>query len=386
VKRSFIRFVLAVSIVQAGCGSDPPAEPLPNGTGSGVSAVQVASGLSMPVYLTAPANDPRLFVVERPGRIRVIENGQLLGTPFLDISSSVVSGGERGLLSVAFHPEYETNGFFYVNYTGLGNATRIERYRVSADANRADPASASLLLTVAQPYSNHNGGLIKFGPDGMLYVGMGDGGSGGDPLGHGQNRATLLGSLLRIDVDGDEPYAIPEDNPFVGDAGARPEAWAIGLRNPWRFSFDPESGHLYIADVGQNRIEEINARPASESGLNYGWNIMEGSSCFRPASGCDRTGLVLPIVEYANPAEGCSVTGGYVYRGVSIPELQGHYFFADFCRGWVRSFLRTEADTVTEHRQWPLGNLGSISSFGEDAARELYVLVHQGRVYRLEGE
>jgi glucose/arabinose dehydrogenase len=376
---------LTCAAAATGCGAGPPSEPLPEPPEQELTAVEVASGLNNPVHLTAPADDPRIFIVEQPGRIRILQNGQLLPTPFLDITARVVSGGERGLLSVAFHPGYGTNGEFFVNYTGSGGTTRVERYRVSADdPNRADPASAELILSVAQPFANHNGGLIKFGPDGMLYIGMGDGGSGGDPLGHGQNAATLLGSLLRIDVDSGDPYAIPPDNPFADGGAGRAEAWATGLRNPWRFSFDPEDGLIYIADVGQNRIEEINAQPADAPGLNYGWAVMEGSTCFRPATGCDQSGLVLPIVEYANPADGCSVTGGYVYRGSALPELRGHYFYADFCRGWVRSFRRTGPAAAADHRQWPLGTLGSISSFGEDAARELYIVVHQGRVYRLE--
>ena len=214
----------------------------------------VASGFSSPLYLTAPPSDARLFVVEQSGRIHIIENGSRLATPFLDITDRVLSGGERGLLSVAFHPQYATNGFFYVSYNDHNGDTRIERYTVTADVTLADQGSAKLILSVEQPFSNHNGGLIVFGPDGMLYVGLGDGGSGGDPLGHGQNRNSLLGALLRIDVDGGDPFAVPPDNPFVGDAGARAEIWAYGLRNPWRFAFDRQEGNLYIADVGQNLL------------------------------------------------------------------------------------------------------------------------------------
>jgi glucose/arabinose dehydrogenase len=376
---------LLVGLALTGCGSRTPAEPEPGPLPPDfvLHAVEIASGLAQPVHLTTPPDDSRLFIVEQPGRIRIVENGALLPTPFLDIAAQVVSGGERGLLSVAFHPQYASNGFLYVNYTGAGGETRVERYRVSSDRNRADPASARLVLSVPQPFANHNGGLVKFGPDGMLYIGMGDGGSGGDPLEHGQNPGTLLGALLRIDVDGAEPYRVPPDNPFVGSPGARPESWAIGLRNPWRFSFDPESGLLYIADVGQNRREEINAQPAAQGGLNYGWNVMEGSTCFRPPAGCDSDGLVLPLHEYPNPSQGCSVTGGYVYRG-SIPELRGHYFFGDYCRGTVRSFRRTAQGDVADLREWDLGTLGSISSFGVDASGELYVVAHQGRVFRLE--
>ena len=341
----------------------------------------VASGLSNPLYLTAPTGDPRLFVVEQQGRIRMVRNDSLLAAPFLDIIDRVSSGGERGLLSVAFHPRYAENGFFYVDYTDKQGNTRVERYQVSRDATRADPASAKLILHVDQPYPNHNGGLVVFGPDGMLYIGMGDGGGGGDPRGNGQNPATLLGKLLRIDVDAGDPYAVPRDNPFVGRGGARGEIWATGLRNPWRFAFDRTAGMLYIADVGQNEWEEIDAVRADSAGVNYGWNIMEGDHCFRPASGCNTAGLERPISEYSH-SEGCSITGGYVYRGSRIPALQGHYFYADYCKGWVKS-LRSMGGAVTDLREWPFGDIGNVLSFGEDAAGELYVLSANGRVYRI---
>jgi len=375
-----IRIVLALLLL-AGCSDDPGGTVDPPGGGE-IRLTEVAAGLSGPVFLTAPRPDARLFVVEQPGRIRVVENGALLPTPFLDITDRVSSGGERGLLSVAFHPSYATNGFLYVDYTDRNGDTRIERYRVGADRNRADPASAKLILQVAQPFANHNGGLVAFGPDGKLYVGMGDGGSADDPLGHGQNRATLLGDILRIDVDAGDPYAVPADNPFVGQAGARGEIWASGVRNPWRFAFDREAGLLYLADVGQNALEEVNVVPAASAGLNFGWNVMEGSRCFRPAEGCGRTGLVVPVLEYGH-AEGCSVTGGYVYRGGRIPALRGHYFYADYCRGWIRSF-RHQGGQALDRREWALGDVGSVLSFGEDAAGELYVLSSSGRVYRID--
>jgi glucose/arabinose dehydrogenase len=342
----------------------------------------IASGLDSPLYLTAPAGDPRLFIVEQPGRIRIVGDGQLVARPFLDIVGRVSSGGERGLLSVAFHPQYASNGFFYVNYTDRNGDTRIERYSVTADPNVADPASGKLLLSIKQPFSNHNGGLNLFGPDGMLYIGMGDGGSGGDPMGNGQNRNTLLGKLLRIDVDGGDPYAIPPDNPFAGQNGARQEIWALGLRNPWRFSFDREANLLYVADVGQNRWEEVDVVPAGAGGLNYGWNRMEGTYCYGTPT-CDQTGLVLPVLEYSHD-QGCSVTGGYVYRGKSIPSILGQYFYADYCEGWVRSFKYANG-AATEPREWAVGAVGNILSFGEDAAGELYLLAGNGRVYRIAG-
>ena len=243
---------------------------------------QVASGLDQPVYLTAPAGDPRLFIVEQPGRIRIVENGTLLAKPFLDIADKVRSGGEQGLLSVAFHPEYRANGFLFVNYTDKNGDTRIERYTVSTDKNAADPRSAKLILSVDQRYSNHQGGLNLFGPDGMLYIGMGDGGSQGDPHGNGQNTSALLAKLLRINVDRGDPYSIPAANPYA-KGGGRGEIWAIGLRNPWRFSFDRISGLLYIADVGGDKFEEVDVAPMPAAGVNYGWSIMEGPSCRRLA-------------------------------------------------------------------------------------------------------
>ena len=354
-------------------------EPPPPG-GDEIRLQEVAGGLSSPVYATAPAGDGRLFIVEQPGRIRVVDGGQLLATPFLDITSRVGSGGERGLLSMAFHPDYADNGFFYVNYTDLGGDTRIERYRASADRNRADASSARLVLGVEQPFSNHNGGLVMFGPDGMLYVGMGDGGGGGDPQGHGQNPATLLGDILRIDVDGAAPYAIPPDNPFVGQAGKRPEIWATGVRNPWRFAFDRQTGLLYVADVGQGQWEEVHVVPADSGGVNYGWNVMEGAHCYAPSSGCNRSGLHIPQFEYSH-AEGCSITGGFVYRGRALPALRGHYFYGDYCQGWVRSF-RYANGRVRDEREWELGDVGNVLSFGEDAEGELYLTSSNGRVYR----
>jgi len=349
---------------------------------SGLVATPVVSGLSSPVWLTAPPGDPRLFVVEQRGTIRIVKDGSLLPEPFLDLRPAVASGGERGLLGLAFHPDYASNGRFYVDYTDPQGDTRVVAYRVSAsDPDRADPASGDTILAVDQPYSNHNGGLVTFGPDGMLYVGLGDGGSGGDPRGNGQNRGTLLGAILRLDVDGGSPYRIPPDNPFVGQAGFRGEIWAWGLRNPWRYSFDPASGLLYIADVGQNDWEEINAEPARSGGLNYGWNVMEGRHCYGSSS-CDAQGLVQPILEYDH-RDGCSITGGFVYRGSAMPDLQGTYFYSDYCSGWLRS-LRYDGTAVGEERSWDVGSLGQVLSFGEDAAGELYVLSANGTVYRLD--
>jgi len=341
---------------------------------------QVASGLDQPVYLTAPAGDPRLFIVEQPGRIRVVENARLLDKPFLDIVNKVRSGGEQGLLSVAFHPQYRSNGLLFVNYTDNNRDTRIERYTVSADRNVADPRSAKLILAIDQRYSNHQGGLNLFGPDGMLYIGMGDGGSQGDPHGNGQNRNALLGKLLRINVDRGDPYLIPAANPYA-KGGGRGEIWAIGLRNPWRFAFDRVSGLLYIADVGQDRFEEVDVVPMSIAGVNYGWNIMEGPSCYR-FPGCSQAGLQKPALSYSHENSTCSVIGGFVYRGQRIPEIQGQYFYSDYCNSWLRSFGFADG-RVTDQHEWPVGRLGSIVSFGEDSLGELYICTSSGRVYRI---
>ena len=371
--------LVGVCAALVSCGENPVTEE--ETVSRRLRAELVADGFEAPVHLSAPPSDPRLFVVEQPGRIRIVDpDGIPQATPFLDIADRVRCCGERGLLSVAFHPAYSSNGWFYVNYTDAEGDTRIERYTVSSDADVAERASAKLILELEQPFSNHNGGLNVFGPDGMLYIGLGDGGGAGDPQGHGQNRATLLGSILRLDVDGGDPYRIPADNPFVMTPGARGEIWAYGLRNPWRFAFDPNEGQLYIADVGQDQWEEVNRVSAGQGGVNYGWNVMEGAHCFG-AVVCQTASLTLPVMEYAH-REGCSITGGHVYRGSAIPDVVGDYFFADYCRGWIRSLRLGSVDAV-EVRDWDLGALGQITSFGEDAAGELYILTETGRLYRL---
>jgi glucose/arabinose dehydrogenase len=339
----------------------------------------VAGGFSYPVHLTAPAGDTRLFVVEKPGRIMVVDGGRILGTPFLDISALVSNGGEQGLLSLAFHPNYLSNGYFYVYYTNLGGATRVVRYTVSADPSQADAGSAKVIFALDQPHANHNGGLITFGPDGMLYIGLGDGGGANDPDGNGQNVATLLGSLLRIDVDAGDPYAVPPDNPFVSDAAARDEIWAYGLRNPWRYSFG-EDNLLYIADVGQSTWEEIDVESAEVGGINYGWNTMEGDECFQ-ATSCNTAGLTIPVLQYGNGVDGCAVVGGLVYRGNAISDLAGTYFFSDNCSGWIRSF-RLESGMIASPTEWAFGDIGNVLSLGEDGAGELYVLSANGNVYK----
>ena len=372
---SFPRLSTLVAMLLGCSDSDPTGLPLP----ASLTLVPVVSGLSSPVLLTAPANDPRLFIVEQGGRIRIVENGVLVSTPFLDISGQISSGGERGLLGLAFHPRFATNGFFYVNFTDPAGDTRVVRYTVSSNRNVANVGSAKVIIRVDQPYSNHNGGMIAFGPDGMLYIGMGDGGSGGDPQNHAQNRGDLLGDMLRLDVDVGDPYTPAAGNPFLSTAGVLPEIWAYGLRNPWRFSFDRVGGNLYIADVGQNAREEVNVVRSTEAGINYGWRIMEGTQCF--VSSCTRTGLTLPVLDYTHDSGGCSITGGYVYRGEAVPEIRGHYFYSDYCSGFLRSFRYANGAAV-DRTDWDLP-LGSVLSFGEDAAGELYVLTADGRVRRI---
>ena len=371
--------LLALALAPAACAA-PPADGAWQAS-EGLRATVVAEGLDAPLFVTAPAGDPRLFVVEQGGRIRVVKNGKLLAAPFLDVSGRIAAGGERGLLGLAFHPGYATNGFFFVNFTDRDGDTHVERFRVGTDPDRADPASALLVIKVDQPYSNHNGGMIAFAPDSKLWIGMGDGGSGGDPQGNGQNRRALLGKMLRLDVDRATPFAIPPDNPFANGRDGRAEVWATGLRNPWRFSFDRGSNLVFIADVGQNKWEEVDVADVRTPGLNYGWSLREGAHAYgAPRASADR--LVEPAVEYAH-GEGCSVTGGYVYRGRALANLQGAYFFSDYCSGWLRSF-RWAGGRATDRRQWRVGSLGNVTSFGEDAAGELYVTNSGGRVFRLD--
>lgn len=344
-----------------------------------MQALPVADGLELPVFATAPADDPRLFIVEQGGRIRILADGAILAEPFLDISNLVSTGSEQGLLGLAFHPRYAENGRFFVNYTDSEGDTRIVAYTVSADPNRADADSGSIILTVDQPYANHNGGWLGFGPDGLLHIGMGDGGGRGDRGNNAQNPDSLLGKLLRIDVDAAQPYAIPADNPFAEGGGA-PEIYMLGLRNPWRIAFDGEL--IYIADVGQNAYEEINVVPRTEVGANLGWRIAEGPACYNPRTDCNMTGLVRPVHSYAHADGGCSVTGGYVYRGRAIHELNGQYFFADYCAGFVRTMAYPSGDVTDWTEQ--LGNLGNITSFGTDSAGELYLMTIDGGLYRLD--
>lgn len=358
-------------------GSDSTGNPA-----SIVRLTSIASGLDAPLFLTtAPGDATRLFVVEKTGRIRVISNGDLLPAPFLDLSAVVSSDNERGLLGLAFHPGYAANGRFFVHYNDLNGETRISEFGVSADPDVADPGE-SLILGVDQPATDtHKGGMLAFGPDGYLYVALGD---GAEFSGTAQDLSLLLGKLLRIDINGGSPYAIPADNPFVAMAGAAPEIWSYGLRNPWRFSFDRQNGDLYIGDVGENRFEEVDVAPAATgrgAGANFGWDIMEASSCYSPP--CSTVGLTLPVLQYGR-SRGCTVVGGYVYRGAAIPAIRGFYFYADYCQGWVRSF-RYSNGAALEVSNWPgLDRNLQLASFGEDAVGELYLIDLGGEIFRID--
>ncbi|HEU4724682.1 MAG TPA: PQQ-dependent sugar dehydrogenase, partial [Candidatus Eisenbacteria bacterium] len=381
-RRRFPLAALAFAVLALGCdiGCDGKssgstiAPPPP--AASDYEAERVLVGLAAPVDLQAPPGDTsRVFIVEQPGRIRIAKNGALQTRPFLDVISLVSTGGEQGLLGMAFHPQYATNGRFFIHYTDVAGDTRLAEYHVSSDPDSAVP-TATPILSFEQPFENHNGGQIAFGPDGYLYMALGDGGSGGDPQGNGQSLSTLLGKILRIDVDHGAPYTSPSTNPFASQAGARGEIWSYGLRNPWRFSFDSQTGAMWIGDVGQGEWEEIDYEPAATGGRNYGWKKMEGSHCYPPGSACDPTGLTRPVLEYPHGSE-CSVTGGYVYRGSAMPELAGTYFYGDFCSGLIRSAKIGPGETITDARDWTGvlrrasgGALNQLSSFGLDARGE----------------
>lgn len=360
---------------------------------AGIALETVITGLDNPVRLVAPDGDDRLFVVQRAGLIRIFDQDGTDRGVFLDLTDETRMFNERGLLGLAFPPDYASTGRFYVSYTddSLTDSTNSEiwRFQVSANPDVADPASGELLLTEFQPAPNHNGGHIEFGPDGMLYAALGDGGGAGDAANNAQNVELLLGKMLRLDVSGVGAPSIPPDNPFV-DLAPHDEIWALGLRNPWCFSFDRLTGDLYIADVGQGLIEEIDIQPAaSAGGENYGWRLMEGTNCFNPANNCNDGSLTLPVHEYGHASGRCSISGGYVYRGTAIPAEQGAYFFADWCTGEVWSLRWTEGGGVSgvTERTAELTRdftLGSIPSFGQDGHGELYVIeIRPDRIHRI---
>jgi glucose/arabinose dehydrogenase len=353
----------------------------------------VASNLARPTFATgAPEDTSRLFILEKPGRIRIVSNGNLAAEPYLDITTLVDSSqNERGLLGLAFHPKYSNNGRFFVYYTRKadGAITIAEYARVAGSPDKADPSSGKVLLTITHPKGNHNGGMLAFGPDGLLYTGTGDGGGAGDPDLNGQNVNVKLGKMLRIDVD--KYPTPPPGNLTNGD----PDIWDWGMRNPWRFSFDRCTGDLYIADVGQDVWEEIDVEPKGEGLKNYGWNTMEAAACFNPKQGCDKTGLTLPVTQYQHGPD-CSVTGGYVYRGSKIPGLVGTYLYADYCSlrirtlAWSKGMVIGEGDVSADLESTSLSS--GITSFGEDTSGELYVVVDNsmsgelGKVYRIDPE
>ena len=390
------RFLITgLFLVSTGCltgcsgnGSDQDSLP-PLPSSDSLRLQPISTSLSSPVFMTAPANDTtRLFIVEQGGLIRIFDvaAGSLLAAPFLNITGIISSGGERGLLGMAFDPQYATTRQFYVFYTNTSGDIVIARYlRNATNPNLADSAPATPLLTVAHPtFANHNGGMLAFGPDGCLYAGVGDGGGGGDPNNNGQNQFSLLGKLLRLDPSTGGPCSNVILNPFFLGGGAQ-QVWSLGLRNPWRFSFDRQTGDLYIGDVGQGAREEIDVAvaPNAGRGLNYGWRLMEGFLCFNPSNNCNSGGLTLPVLDYPHFSGACSVTGGYVYRGFVSPALQGTYFYADYCAGFVRSF-RYQNGQPTEQMEWPLlsppGNF--VTSFGEDAVGELYVMTQGGGLFK----
>jgi len=376
---------------------------------SELAVLKVANVPSKSLYITQPDDEKDLlFVLNQKGQIHIIKNGTTLNTPFLDISDrvhgSLVPGSEEGLLGLAFHPDYLANGFFYVNYVNKKDTSIVSRFTVTENPEKANKESETIILQLAQPFGNHNGGHLAFGPkDGMLYIGFGDGGKWGDPYNNGQNLNSLLGSILRIDINKGDFYSIPKDNPFVGDKSKRAEIFCYGLRNPWRFSFDRKTNDLIIGDVGQNLWEEVNWNSwENAKGANFGWRIMEGNHCYNPEDFCDTTGLIQPVHEYPNnaaymkillgmdeaEATGCSVTGGYVYRGKENPDLYGRYIFGDYCTGRIWSFKLENGkpvgfinlrNKIKKHSSdIPL----FISSFGEDSSGELYIVDYLGAVYK----
>ena len=385
-------FPSASAVPSAGPGGGSPVGGSPQGSFDParvtVTLDQVASIAGAPLAVTAaPGDSNRLFVTDKVGRVWIVRDGKPSTMPLLDISARVSHGSEQGLLGFAFHPGYPGDPRFYVDYTNPAGDTVVAEWHVSGgNADRADAGSERLLLTVKQPFANHNGGAVVFGPDGFLYISLGDGGNGGDPLGNGQRLDTPLAKILRIDVDtttAGKPYGIPADNPFLGTAGAAPETFLTGLRNPWRMSFDRETGDLWIGDVGQDRFEEIDVvRAGSSGGQNFGWNRMEGNHCYPSGDSCDKTGLTLPVAEYSH-AFGCSVTGGTVYRGSASPALEGAYLFADYCSGnvWAIDARADRAATLTIVAQ----TSRPLSSFGEDASGELYATDLRGALLRVVG-
>lgn len=391
---SRVAFLILLAVAAAGCNSielldpvdpvgpvapvDPAASPL-----RGLTLEQVAEGLSEPSALASPPGDERLFVLERPGRLRIIDDGRLLIAPALDLTADIDTRGERGLTGIAFHPRFRDNRKVYLLYETLHGSGRLVEYLVNGfNRNRLDPESARVILEMSQEDFFHQGGDLEFGPEGYLWVTFGDDGAIGDPNANGQDPTTLDGTVLRIDVDSGDPYVIPPDNPFADGAGGAPEVWAFGLRNPWRIAIDAPSRLLYVPDVGQFTWEEINVAPLDEPGLNFGWPIREGDACYE-ADRCETSGFAEPVLVYGHD-EGCAVIGGPVYRGHAIPEITGQFFYGDHCGGWVRS-IEVDASGLVASHDWTadLGQIPSITSFGTDALGEIYLTTLDGKVYRI---
>jgi len=357
-----------------------------------IELMYLAGGLAAPADIasTGQAGDGRLFIVEQTGRIRVIENGQLAQAPFLDITDRVLFGGEQGLLGLVFDPKFSSNGYFYVNYVqpaAGGGQTVVARFSVDGRSGKVQADSQKIILQINQPFSNHNGGDLNFGPDGYLYISLGDGGSAGDPGNRAQDPGSRLGKILRINVDSQAAYGVPADNPFVNRDGYQPEIWSWGWRNPWRFSFDALTGDMWIGDVGQGQIEEINHEPAGKSGRNYGWRCWEGAQPYK-SGGCseDKSHYTFPVAQYEHEGGACggSVTGGYVYRGTAQPALDGYYFYADYCQGRIYSLDSGQA-TFTAHliKATEL----KITTFGVDNSGELYLAdAASGTIYQITGQ
>jgi glucose/arabinose dehydrogenase len=383
--KSFRILLLGVCATMLMTYANANTPPIPEG----LTLTPFVDGLEMPVFITSvPGENDKLFVVEKVGRVRLVQNGEVQEQSILDIQDLVSTGNEQGLLGLAIHPDFQDNGYIYVNYTdneGQSQDTQIVRYSVTDGVAARD--SAKTILTVEQPHSNHNAGMISFGPDGYFYIVLGDGGSGGDPDQNGQNMNSLLGKMLRIDVNNGDPYSIPDDNPFVGQDGVaennvRPEIWTLGWRNPWRFSFDRDTGDMWLGDVGQDKYEEISFQAAGQGGGNYGWRCREALHDYDRSENCDGKAFIDPVLEYDH-SNGASVTGGYVYRGKAIPDLQGRYVYGDFTNGKI--WLLTKQNDAWVNAEWQDTNL-NISSFGEDANGELFVVDYNGSIYRLVQE
>ena len=406
--------LVGLALIVAGCGSDEPGsvvttdevpppnlEPLPAAPTTvtvpapskplmGLSLTLIADGFADPAAMASPPDDDRLFVVELFGTIRLVTDGKASSEASLDLTDDLTTGGNKGLTGLAFHPDFGSNGRVFVMHNNASGATRIVEYAMKADdPDRFDQTSTRLILEINQSGFHHQGGLLEFGPDGYLWVTLGDGGAFadglevGDPFGNGQDPNTLQGTVLRLDVDSGSPYAIPPDNPFADGSEGAPEVWAYGFRNPWRLAIDPLTGLVFVSDVGHFSWEEINITTLDQSGLNYGWPILEGDACYK-AETCDDAGLTRPRVTYDHSV-GCAVIGGPVYRGAAMPELQGTYFYSDYCVGWTRSF-RFEAGAVVSERDWTddLGSLSNITSFGVDSSGEMYVIQQTGEIYRID--